>query len=272
MVAASLLTLSACGSDDETPAGKPSTTETQVIGTKNVFPEGLPSVSSDYKEIVVDDKGRVTKIVDEDGESILFEYLDATRAPQQFDVIITIMEDGQVDSKLKCVLNKDGFVASVVQEYGDPEDDDDTWTFEYVDKYMTKMTRSEGDNEVTTITYNADHDITDVTVVDDDNDRSDIKIRYTGSDVKTALPNKGCIMLHDDTFDIDLDEMRWAYIAGLLGKATTHLPLSYICTHPNSSSVYTYTFKWTLNSDNMPVKMEGYDVHGNLDYTLTWKW
>lgn len=270
MVAASLLTLSACGSDDDTPAGTSGTTEkTQVIGTTNVFAEGLPRVSPNYQKIELDDKGRVTRIEADNDETILFEYLNATRAAQQFDVIITIMDDGKLDSKLKCVLNDDGFVTNVVQEYARSKADD-TWAFEYTDKYMTKMTRSEGGNEVTNITYNNEHDIIKVTVDDDDNYRHEITISYTDSIVKTALPNKGCIMLHDSTFDIDLDEMCWAYIAGLLGKATTHLPVDYILTEDKSTS-YSY-FKWTLNSDNLPVKMEEYESDGRLDKTWTWTW
>lgn len=56
-------------------------------------------------------------------------------------------------------------------------------------------------------------------------------------------------MLFDPTLGIDMDEMEYAYYAGLLGKATKSLPSS------NEEDGETETFTWTLNSNASIITM-----------------
>ena len=63
-------------------------------------------------------------------------------------------------------------------------------------------------------------------------------------------------MFFDDTFDIDIEELQYAYYAGLLGKATKHLPVRSI-DEKNEVS----TFRWTLDSNGYPTRFsEGDDT------------
>ena len=47
-----------------------------------------------------------------------------------------------------------------------------------------------------------------------DDERMDCDINYTTGEITVPIENKGCLMLFDTTFDIDMDEMRYAYYAG----------------------------------------------------------
>lgn len=273
MMAASLFCLSSCGDDDapeiSTDQNSGQKEEATSIGIKNVFEEGLPAQSSNYEKIEMDENGRVTMIKGH-GETAIFNYSDATRASDPYDVMITIKEDTTVTSVLYCQINKEGFIYEVLQKYSDG--DTDTWRFEYENKYLTKMVRSEGDNEVTTITYNADHDITKVTIEDDDKNHSEYTIFYTDSTTAEPIANKACFMLFDDTYQVDMDEMYYAYFAGLLGKATAHLPIGYVS---NRTDKYqkSLSFKWTINVKGLPTKLVAIDnVYGYVDFEHTWTW
>lgn len=88
-------------------------------------------------------------------------------------------------------------------------------------------------------------------------------IKYTDATVTTPIVNKGCIMMFDECFGIDMDELQIAYYAGLLGKATKNLPVA------NDDN----TFTWTLNSNGLPTQLKS--VYGsypdNYDiYTFGW--
>lgn len=169
-------------------------------------------------------------------------------------------EDG-VDFYIK--LNKQGFIEYAYEVDEDEHDgiQTDEWWFKYNDLgQMIEMKRSEGDNEVTIITYDANGDITTVKVRDDvDGQKETTTIKYTDAANATPIVNKSGIMLYDYSLRIDMDDMAPAYFAGLLGKGTAHLPLSAISTHTSdgTTDISNYTFTWELNAGNMPVKFIG---------------
>lgn len=74
------------------------------------------------------------------------------------------------------------------------------------------------------------------------------KIFYTSESVLSPIVNKGCLMLFDYTLGIDMDEMEYAYYAGLLGKATKNLPVKLVA---NENRIDNFT--WTLNSNGYPI-------------------
>lgn len=78
-------------------------------------------------------------------------------------------------------------------------------------------------------------------VSEEDDDRLSTKIYYTTEELSSAIENKNNIMLFDITFGIDMDEMKYAYWAGLLGKATKYLPVK-ITYVENSREMETETF------------------------------
>ncbi|MDE7443882.1 MAG: DUF4595 domain-containing protein [Muribaculaceae bacterium] len=147
-------------------------------------------------------------------------------------------------------LNAQGYVSHALEVYSDDDTDTDTWDFGYnADGQLNYMKRSEGDNEITTITY-TNGNITKVSIVDDEDKIPDVsEIAYTSTDVTTPLENKGGIMFWYYTFGVDMDEMEVIYYAGLLGKATKNLPVSM------KDGEDTSIFDWKLNSDKLPIKV-----------------
>lgn len=84
-------------------------------------------------------------------------------------------------------------------------------------------------------------------------------------------------MLFDDTFGIDMDEMEYAYFAGLLGKATRQLPVSndYVRFDPEEDAYsWNKTFSWTLNAGNLPIKLTtvSTDEWGSEEETFDFAW
>lgn len=256
--------LTSCSDDNDEPNPDVNVT-TGNANPATVFTQGVPSAVGDFV-ITKNADGLVTKIVD-DEDVYTFDYTGAkakSRAtrPTDYDMTMNVAwgndEDG-VDFFIK--LNAQGYI-----EYAYEEDEDeydglqvDEWWFKYnTAGQLIEMKRTEGDNEVTTITYNADGDITKVSVSDDeDGNKMETTVSYTDATHKNAIVNKSGIMLYDDSFRIDMDEMAPAYYAGLLGKGTKHLPLSAVekdLRPGNEEYVDNYSFKWEFNASEMPIK------------------
>lgn len=276
MIAAGLLYFSSCDFD-ETPEESTEQTgskteETASIGIRNVFEEGLPKQMSLFNDISVDANGRVTKI-EKEYETVIFEYSDATRASKAYDVKITVKEDSIINTELYCKINKSGFVYEVMQQY----DGKDTyiWTFEYdKDNHLIKETRTDVESnttfEVINITYQ-NGDIVNVTRGDENRHRDECNIKYTDANHSAPIANKACIMLFDITFNIDLDEMEYAYYAGLLGKATAHLPLVIERVY-SPEEISTFYYKWTLDNNNRPTLFISVDSEDYKYGEITWIW
>lgn len=213
--------------------------------------------------VTYNDKGLVTKIVTEDTE-VTFTYPPATKASNAKHVVrMTITdfyypEDGKM--YLDMTIGKNGYVESCKETY-EKDSEVNTWKFGYnSDGQLNYMMRSENDNSETRLTYK-NGDITKIEETSDVGEHSTGIVRYG-----TNLINKGCVMLFDAAFGIDMDEMQFAYIAGMLGKATKHLPVSYI-NENDYTDLYEYNFAWTLDSESYPV-IAILDDH---EYKFTWQ-
>lgn len=68
-------------------------------------------------------------------------------------------------------------------------------------------------------------------------------------------------MLFNTTFGIDIGAMKYAYYAGLLGKATKNLPLQLIDKNGNKNN-----FTWIVNSNGFPTAM----TSGSHQYKFVW--
>lgn len=244
--------LAACSEEDDsdvTPVEPGSTTE-------YVFPEGVPAQVGDAK-ITTNSDGQVTEIVDGD-EVVTFKYGSFSRA-KEFNAMMLVRDanypEDDVDFYLQ--INEQGFITYALEVYADAEDADDEWWFGYnADGQLNYMKRSEGDNEVTLITY-VNGDITKVGVTDDENPKaSESVIEYTlaADTTSVAIPNKGGIMEFDWTFGIDMDEMGVAYYAGLLGCSTKNLPVKRTDKDADGTTSYE-TYEWQLNARQLPVKL-----------------
>lgn len=218
--------------------------------------------------------GLLTKIGD-DGKNITFSYGLKTRSSiitkaDSTNLKMTVEYDDDPNDVryFDLIIGSNGFVEKCIETYKDNADVD-TWEFGYnADGQLNYMKRSEGGNEVTTITYE-NGNITAVSMVsEDDGDKLNTRIYYTSDAIKTAIENKGCLMLFDITFGVDMDEMKYAYWAGLLGKATKHLPIKLISVE-NSLEEDTETFEWNL-SNGYPNKMIETASWGSEEYSFTW--
>lgn len=259
-----------CSNDDDdnnNDGGTNATTSTKV-NPQNVFTGGIPKFFAGNK-IMTNADGLVSAITDEEGVNVSFQYPKATKAESAYayDVVMTI-DYGEGDI-LICylTLGKNGFVSHCDElEIYEGETEAETWDFTYNSNgQLTQMLRSEGGYEKTQIKYD-NGDIVEVstTSAEEPDESSTYKIHYTSNTVQTAIDNKGCIMLFDNTLGIDMDEMGYAYLAGLLGKATKHLPVRCVDVEEDYIDIFT----WTLNNAGYPIKLSFDDS----PETMTFAW
>lgn len=259
-----------CSDDNDEP--DPDNGGATIAGPSvdKVFTNGLPA-SVDGATFTTNDKGQLTTIKD-GTTTITFEYGTFTQ-PRAHNFTVLMKERDSQDptggSDIYMELDKNGFVTYAYQVYLD-DDDVDEWSFEYnADGYLTKVYRTESE-KTTTITY-TNGDIEKVASVDEDNYRHEYTFAYTNDKYTSPVANKGCIMLYDDAYGIDLDEMEIVYYAGMLGKATKNLPMGATYKGSEGSSSYTdvYTYNWEFNANQLPTKFwvdnESWDV-----LTFTW--
>lgn len=248
-----LLAFVGCSSDDDV----------DVIPSVTKQLKSLDGVSFSYLDDLL--------VKTEDEEMVVtFEYSIQSKRSIGNNVKMTIdYQDAPEDgSTIDMTLNSKGYVGSCLQTYKDGRTD--TWAFEYnANDQLVKMKRSEGENEVTVITYE-NGNITEVIMTSDEADEGmHSKISYTSDETPTPIKNTNGIMLFDITFGIDMDEMGFAYWAGLLGKATKQLPvkITYI-DDPEKERID--TFKW-LMKDNEVNKMRHTNDQDSYEFTFTWR-
>lgn len=288
------LSLASCGDDSNEPAATPTPdpippTTAIKVDPRSVFTHGLPLQVCDMR-ITQNTEGLVTKIVDEENITT-FDYRgssearsrDAVNIPADYDMTFVVKSEDPDDSEeftYYAKLTEQGFIKYAYQVTTEDGEDPavDEWWFKYNELgQMTEMKRSEGDNEVTTIIYNAAGDITTVKVKDDiDGEKETTTILYTDDAHTTPVDNTSGMMLYDYTFRIDMDEMAPAYFAGLLGKGTAHLPLSAKSVYATDEGTWhsSYTYSWDLSASGMPIKFTSVQEYewGTETDTFTFRW
>lgn len=261
------LTFSSCSSDDDDNDGGGSTT----FGPKNVFTGDLPKTIG-LSTIKYNSDGLLEEVSNSD-EKYTFEYPSQPKSTGSTTTVIMKVnypkypEDNYT---VKFTIGSNGFASSALQTYVD--NTTDTWEFKYnSDGQLNYMKRSEGDNEITTITY-TNGNITGVKMESDDKSEPaySASIEYTSQTHQNGIENKGCIMLFDITIGIDMDEMDVAYYAGLLGRATKRLPLKKVESESGSNDTYTTVFDWTLNTKGYPTKLSFKDGEYNESVNFGW--
>ncbi len=266
--AALCLGFTACSDDDENGNGNDNRGDntTMVVHPENVFTGGIPK-SAAGMTITQNEEGLVTSITTEEGDKAVFEYFSAsTKADVVIDQArITVTDsDGDV-TELNLQLNQEGYVASCnsTDHAGTTDASNFTWKMEYdADGHLIRMERSEGDGEVTTLTYNEEGDVmaTSTITPGDDFDWPASTIQYTTDEITTPVENKGCLMMFDELLDVDMDEMIYAYYAGMLGTATKHLPLKqhYPYNYDPNTGAVKYNdqyFDWEWDSNGYPTQL-----------------
>lgn len=274
-------TLSSCGDDDDEnsdPEGGEEKTE-EVVNPSKVFTNGLPK-NINGTEITTNAKGQVISM--NDGEtSVTFEYLTKSKPSQArryapsityADVIMRVSDDYNY-TVYYITLNENGFATHAEEYYSSNgrEEKDDVMEFDYDnDNHLVKFTQLYEQPDITTITWK-NGDITKVSFVEGGNSSESwtLTATYTNAAHSNGIENKGCLMFYDQIYGVDMDDMQYAYFAGLLGKAARHLPMS--VTEREDGDEYNVTFEWILNSNGFPTSMK-YIGAGEKDMEFTFTW
>ncbi|WP_455064204.1 DUF4595 domain-containing protein [Prevotella sp.] len=258
-------TFTSCSKDNKPIEPEKPTTQ-KDINPLNVFTGGLPLSYGKYN-ILKNNKGQVSAIQANDKEqSITFDYKDELSDNNNTPDVVMIVESKEEKLILNLFLNKEGFVkhCDETEYHRDDLSQKETWDFTYNDEgQLLSMFRSEG-NERTTIEYEAGNIVSTTEKSVNGTRNKTHKVYYNSQSVPSPIVNKGCIMLFDTTLGIDMDEMQYAYFAGLLGKATTHLPVQLIDNEGQEE-----TFTWRLSTSGYPTSM----IRSNApSWTNTFDW
>lgn len=257
--------LISCGNDNKTIEPDKPTTPTEV-NPLNVFTGGVPLSYGEYN-ILKNVKGQVSAIQANNGdEKITFEYMESTSNNANTPNVVMTLESKDEKLVLNLFLNKEGFVkhCDETEYHRDDLSQKETWDFTYNNNgQLLTMFRSEG-NERTTIKYEAGNIVSTAEKAVNGTRNKIHKVYYTSQSVPSSIVNKGCIMLFDTTLGIDMDEMQYAYFAGLLGKATKHLPARLVGNEGEEES-----FAWHLNTSGYPTSMIRSHAP-NWTNTFTW--
>ena len=234
-----------------------------TIDLSKVFTNGTPK-EVDSMTIQTDERGLVTSIKTKD-EMVSFKYFNTkTRAIVIPNVVMKVERNGKATVYIM-FLNNNGFVRSCMIEQKE-NTKEDTWYFAYNDNdQLTNIIHSADDYKKFTLTYK-DSNISEIetkTIVSQTTTRKKdtCKVAYTSTATPTPIVNKGNIMLFNTTFGIDIGAMKYAYYAGLLGKATKNLPLQLIDKNGNKNN-----FTWIVNSNGFPTAM----TSGSHQYKFVW--
>lgn len=234
-----------------------------TIDLSKVFTNGMPK-EVDSMTIQTDDNGLVTGIKTKD-ETVSFKYNNTkTRVIVIPNVFMKVERNGETTVYVM-YLNNNGFVRECMKEQKE-NTKEDTWRFTYNDNdQLINIIHSADDYKEFTLTYK-DSNISEIetkTIVSQTTTRKKdtCKVAYTSTATPAPIVNKGNIMLFNTTFGIDIGAMKYAYYAGLLGKATKNLPVQLI----NKSSNKT-NFTWTVNSNGFPTAM----TSGSHQYKFVW--
>ena len=234
-----------------------------TIDLSKVFTNGMPK-EVDSMTIQTDDRGLVTGIKTKD-ETVSFKYDNTkTRAIVIPNVFMKVERNGKATVYVM-YLNNNGFVRECMIEQKE-NTKEDTWRFTYNDNdQLINIIHSADDYKEFTLTYK-DSNISEIettTIVSQTTTRKKdtYKVAYTSDTTPTPIVNKGNIMLFNTTFGIDIGAMKYAYYAGLLGKATKNLPVQLIDKNGNKNN-----FTWTVNSNGFPTAM----TSGSHQYKFVW--
>lgn len=218
------------------------------IDPKNVFVNGVPKKVGEYTITLDINTGLVSKILrnEEDGstEETTFTYpTDMTASPLQMTMtsVSRYIDSGgfqQSTRVMTLTLDEESlFVKNAI------DNGNEAWVFTYSeDGYLTSFVCTDGYDSSTKGIFNYENgDIISTSEIDGSQ-------TYNNTIVNSGIENKGCIMLHSDTYRLDIEQYVYAYYAGLLGKAAKHLPASV-------SGPDNYTFNWKLNAQGFPIEL-----------------
>lgn len=264
------IALTACSKNSDGPDGGEDKGKVEVNPTK-VFVNGMPKIV-DGSVFTRDFKGRLSSIYNrEENVLIAFAYTSSILGTKDVPNVVMTVTDGDERTVYNLFLNKDGFVKycdEIDYEKKGNTPKTTTWNFEYnSDGQLIKAVQSkDGVKTSSTIAYNDGDAVETVTMSEKDGKETDhYRIYYTSKKVTSPIENRGCIMSFDVALGLDLDHLHGAYYAGMLGKATKHLPI-YNMDKDNDKT----TFDWILNDNGFPTKIVVKDDEGREESNIVW--
>lgn len=279
MVVLMNVSLASCGGDDDNDGGGGNTWNGKV-NISNVFTGKKPK-ALDGKIATYDSDGLLVSLTNnespEEDDSdprhvdITFEYGSDTRATADNNIRMNYFWDKELESYFDMKINGKGFVEYCRQTYTD-EGGYYSWYFDYDDDgYLTHikcMVNDLTEEEHIYITWEGGNIVNTRHTYNYENTNrvAAFTVSYLTDD-NTVIENKGCIMLFDQTFGINMDDMEqmmWAYYAGLLGKPTKNLPCALYKSDNYSRSESRY-FSWTLDSDGYPTIIDATSSDGYVE-------
>lgn len=248
-------TLASCSDDSKDEPQLPEhdgTTETVAeVNVDRVFTNGYP-LTVDGGKLTLDSQRRLSDINLRD-KTYKFDYSSAIFNGTRYDLTMTVNDTDDNDTDIYYIkLNAQGY-AHFVLCYDLEDNTFDQLTFAYNgDGHLTTVTNS-ADNDAYHITY-SDGNIDTVDHYDHAGNHCIYSFVYTNADITTPIANKGKIMLYDEVYHVDVDDLEAAYFAGILGQATDNLPMGFDRTKHLSTSNPTDTqlYHWTLNINDYP--------------------
>lgn len=264
------IALTACSKNSDGPDGGEDKGKVEVNPTK-VFVNGMPKIV-DGSVFTRDFKGRLSSIYNrEENVLIAFAYTSSILGTKDVPNVVMTVTDGDERTVYNLFLNKDGFVKycdEIDYEKKGNTPKTTTWNFEYnSDGQLIKAVESkDGVKTSSTIAYNDGDAVETVTMSEKDGKETDhYRIYYTSKKVTSPIENRGCIMSFDVALGLDLDHLQIAYFAGMLGKATKHLPI-YNMDKDNDKT----TFDWILNDNGFPTKIVVKDDEEREESNFVW--
>ncbi|MFC2321506.1 MAG: DUF4595 domain-containing protein [Prevotella nigrescens] len=264
------IALTACSKNSDGPDGGEDKGKVEVNPTK-VFVNGMPKIV-DGSVFTRDFKGRLSSIYNrEENVLIAFAYTSSILGTKDVPNVVMTVTDGDERTVYNLFLNKDGFVKycdEIDYEKKGNTPKTTTWNFEYnSDGQLIKAVESkDGVKTSSTIAYNDGDAVETVTMSEKDGKETDhYRIYYTSKKVTSPIENRGCIMSFDVALGLDLDHLHGAYYAGMLGKATKHLPI-YNMDKDNDKT----TFDWTFNDNGFPTKIVVKDDEEREESNIVW--
>lgn len=265
------IALTACSKNSDGPdGGEEREKGTVEVNPAKVFINGMPKAIDGYI-LTCDSKGRLSSLYNkEEKETVTFEYktnvLGSTDEP---NVVMTMREENE-KTVYNLFLNKDGFVkyCDEIEYEKNKTYKKATWNFEYnSDGQLAKAIQSkDGFKTLYTIIYKDGDAVESITRSEKEGKETDhYKIYYTSNKVTSPIANKGCIMAFDGALGVDLEDFQTVYFAGMLGKATKHLPIYNIDKDNDMTS-----FEWYFDANGFPIKVVVKDDDDREDSNIVW--
>lgn len=232
------MNFTSCSNEEDEPD---SGVSNGTVNPATVFANGIPQKVGGMN-ITVNGDGLVLALTD-GSVKVTFEYPCMSRAAEA-DVIMNISEE-DLDRVVYITLNDSGYSKYWKRVYDDG-DVDEYW-FTYNSAGQFNKIKAQTCEAIGTMDYSYENgNLVGVKTIPDYG--GTMKIYYGN----TLIKNVGGVMILE-VFGIEDNDMQYAYYAGLLGKATSSLPIKKEVYFEGESSIENYI--WTINDNGLPTKL-----------------